>query len=356
MTVRSFVRAVICFGLSSIVALAESATPTKAVPALPYHAVPNFFTLANGNIAEVSGVAVNSLHHIFVFQRRKPMLCEFDHDGKYLRELGDGLFDHPHGLRIDAQDNIWTTDDHNHLILKLDKNGRVLLVLGRRGVAAEADWLFNEPTDIAFDKAGNIYVSDGYGNSRVMKFDPTGRFLKSWGSYGSKPGQFDLPHSILIDKVQRVYVADRENKRIEIFDTDGRFLKQWTEVGYPYGLCFGPDGHIWMADGGYDRIVELDENGKIIGALGEPGHAPGQFAWAHFLTFDADGRLFVADVLNWRAQVFAPTNEKPGVSSYIPTVRKFWDQEPSSGWESHHSNAPLPKKNNITPRQSRAAF
>lgn len=118
------------------------------------------------------------------------MLMEFDHDGKYLRELGDGLFDHPHCLRIDAEDNIWTTDDGNHLVLKLNPEGRVLLVLGCRGVAAEADWLFNEPTDIAFGNEGAIFVSDGYGNSRVMKFDRTGKFLKSWGTYGTKPGEF----------------------------------------------------------------------------------------------------------------------------------------------------------------------
>jgi hypothetical protein len=99
-----------------------------------------------------------------------------------------------------------------------------------------------------------------------------------------------------------------------------------------------------MADGGYNRIVELDENGKILGALGEPGHAPGQFAWAHFLTFDPDRRLFVVDVLNWRAQVFAPTNEQPGTATYIPTVHKFWNRKPSNGSESHNKNAPLPEE------------
>lgn len=338
------IRNAIVFGILATSVAAQNVPAFKPVEELPYRAVPDFFH-APDNFGEVSGVACNSKGHIFVFQRRKPMLMEFDHDGKYLRELGEGLFDHPHGLRIDGQDNIWTTDDHNHLVLKLDKNGHVLLVLGRRGVAAEADWLFNEPTDIAFDKAGDIYISDGYGNARVMKFDRSGRFMKSWGSYGSKPGEFDLPHTILIDKEDRVYVGDRENMRIQIFDNEGKFLKEWKDIGYPYGLCFGPGGHVWMADGGYDRIVELDEDGKIIGAFGEPGHAPGQFAWAHFLTFDANGRLFVADVLNWRAQVFIPTSEKPGMSTYIPTVRKFWDEKPSNGWESHHKNAPLPRKN-----------
>jgi DNA-binding beta-propeller fold protein YncE len=345
MIARSLAQAVTFLGFAAMNASAQNAATIKPVPALAYRAVPDFFKIPSAmNFGEVSGVALNSEGHIFVFQRRKPMLIEFDHDGKYLREIGDGLFDHPHGLRIDADDNIWTTDDGSHLVLKLDKNGRVLLVLGRRGEAAEADWLFNLPTDVAFDKAGNIFVSDGYGNSRVVKFDRAGRFLKSWGRYGNKPGEFNLPHSIVIDRDEHVYVADRENLRIQIFDTEGKLLKQWTDIGYPYGLFIAPDGHVWMADGGYDRVIELDSDGKIIGALGEPGHAPGQFAWAHFLALDRDGRLFVADVLNWRAQVFAPTSDKPGMSSYIPTVRKFWDSKPSAGWDSHHPKAPLPKK------------
>lgn len=345
MIARVRFKALLVLFLSATFSVAATESPVAQVTSLPYREVPDFFQLpSEWHFGEVSGVAVDSHGHIFVFQRTAPMLSEFDGSGKFLRELGAGLFTHPHGLRIDAKDNIWATDDGSHLVLKLDHDGRPLLVLGRKGVAAEADWLFNEPTDIAFDKLGNIYVSDGYGNSRVMKFDSMGRFLKSWGSYGNGPGQFDLPHTILIDKEERVYVGDRENKRIQIFDVEGKLLKEWRDVGYPYGLCFGPNGRICMADGGYNRIVELDDNGRIIGAIGEPGHAPGQFAWAHFLAFSADGRLFVADVLNWRVDVFVPTSEARGKSSYIPSVRMFWDKKPSNGWENHHANAPLPKK------------
>jgi DNA-binding beta-propeller fold protein YncE len=110
----------------------------------------------------------------------------------------------------------------------------------------------------------------------------------------------------VIDKNDRVYVGDRENARIQIFDTDGRFLAQWTGIGYPYGLWITPDQHIWMVDGGFDRIVELDQTGKILGSIGSPGHQPGQLAWRHFLAISSDQKLFVADVLNWRFQVFVP--------------------------------------------------
>jgi hypothetical protein len=154
----------------------EERAPLTQVSALPYRVVPDFFQFPREwHFGEISAVAIDSQRHIFVFQRAAPMLSEFDPNGKFVREIGAGLFIHPHGLRIDAEDNIWTTDDGSHLVLKLSHDGRPLLVLGRKGVAAEADWLFNEPTDVAFDKAGNIYVSDGYGNSRVMKFDLTGR-------------------------------------------------------------------------------------------------------------------------------------------------------------------------------------
>jgi DNA-binding beta-propeller fold protein YncE len=260
------------------------------------------------------------------------MLSEFDENGKFVRSLGEGLFDHPHGLRVDRDDNIWTTDDSNHTVLKLSPSGKVLMVLGRRNNGGEADWLFNKPADVAFAKNGDIFVADGYGNSRIVKFDRDGNFLKAWGSYGSEPGQFILPHSVVIDASDRVYVGDRENARIQIFDTEGRFLTQWTGIGYPYGLYITPDQHVWMIDGGFDRVIELDQAGKILGSLGSPGHKPGQFAWGHFLAFGSDHQLIVADVLNWRFQVFAPTKASGKLSDYVPTERKFFGFKPSDGY------------------------
>lgn len=316
------------------------ATALQAVPELGYRVIPNFFHPHDAmNVGEASGVALNSKGHIFLFQRAKPMLAEYDESGTFLRSIGDGLFTHPHGLRVDSDDNLWTTDDGSHLVLKLSPAGHVLLVLGRKDLAAESDWLFNQPTDVAFGRNGEIYVSDGYGNSRVVKFDREGNFIKAWGKYGTGPGEFNLPHSIVVDSQGNIYVGDRENKRIEIFDADGNFLKEWTEIGYPYGLFITPDQHVWMIDGGYDRILELDQSGKILGALGEPGHAPGQFAWGHFLAVGKDGKIYVADVLNWRFQVFAPTAPSGKLAKYVPSKRMFWDRVASSGWSTRTSVA-----------------
>ena len=321
---------------------AVASSPFQAVPELPYRVVTNFFKFPKGMIAgETSGVSVNAKGHIFLFQRTKPMLAEYDEKGNFVQSIGEGLFSHPHGLRIDADGNLWTTDDGSHLVLKLDPSGKVLLVLGRINTGAEADWLFNKPADVAFAKNGDIYVADGYGNSRVVKFDRDGNYLKSWGKYGTAIGEFNLPHTVAVDEAGRVYVGDRENQRIQIFDSEGNFLKQWTGIGYPYGLFITPDQHVWMADGGYDRIIELDQSGKILGAFGEPGHKPGQMAWAHFLAIGPNQVIYVADVLNWRFQVFARTAPTGNVSKYIPSVRKFWGAVPSVGWSSKQTDIPL---------------
>src|ERR1700691_4360076 len=222
-------------GAQSMSPLSPSAATSQfqPVPELPYRMVANFFKFPKGMVeGEATGVAINSKGHIFLFQRTKPMLAEYDARGNFIQSIGEGLFSHPHGLRIDADDNLWTTDDGSHLVLKLSPAGRVLLVLRRKGVAAESDWLFKQPKDVAFGKHGEIYVSDGYGNSRVVKFDRDVKFIKAWGQFGTGPGEFNLPHSVVVDDQENVYVADRENKRIQIFDADGKFLREWTGIGY----------------------------------------------------------------------------------------------------------------------------
>jgi hypothetical protein len=184
---KSLITVLACTALLPIHAGAQGgaakAAQFQAVPELPYRVVTNFFKFSKGMTAgEASGVAVNSKGHIFLFQRTKPMLAEYDEKGNFIQSIGDGLFLHPHGLRIDADDNIWTTDDGSHLVLKLDPSGNILLVLGRINTGAEANWLFNRPADVAFANNGDVYVADGYGNSRVVKFDRDGNYIKAWES------------------------------------------------------------------------------------------------------------------------------------------------------------------------------
>lgn len=280
-------------------------------PNLPYAPVPGFFKLPPGmNFGEVAGIALNSAGHILVFNRGPTPLVEFDRDGTYLRTLGNGIFKVAHGLRVDADDNIWITDIGSHLVLKLDAQGRVLMVLGKADepgtyVDTHPDLpLFDMPTDVAFGPGGEIFVSDGYGNARVVKFDKTGRFNKAWGSKGKAPGQFNLPHAIAVDHQGLVYVADRENRRIQVFDLDGNFVKAWTHVGYPYGLFLTPDQMLYMTDGRNERLLKMDLNGDILGTFGGPGKGTGQFCWAHGVAVGSSGEIYVTEILNWRVQKF----------------------------------------------------
>src|SRR3981189_2400153 len=189
-------------------------------PPLPYVAVAESFKLRPGaNLGGTSGIAFNSKGNIFVIHRGPMPLMEFDPDGNFIRGFGDGLFDRPHGLRIDAQDNIWATDVASHVVYKFSPEGRILLVLGVRGNAGEMHQyghlrLFNEPNDVAFGSQGEIFVVQGHGRGepKVIKFDKDGNFIKAWGKKGTGPGEFDIAHSIAIDAQGLLYVADRKNK------------------------------------------------------------------------------------------------------------------------------------------------
>jgi DNA-binding beta-propeller fold protein YncE len=286
-------------------------------PTLPYEVDADFFQLPKGwNFGQTPGAAVKENGNIVIFTRDAHALLEFDSDGKFIRELAHGQFEGPHGLRIDRHGNIWTTDTRTHLVLKMDQDGRVEMVLGIKGQAGiMIDTLglhghrFNMPTDVAFDSLDNIYVSDGYGNSRIVKFAPDGVFLKAWGEKGDGPGQFSTPHSIWVDGSNRVWVADRDNSRIQIFDTEGSLIKIWDEVGRPWGFAPAHDGHVWMADGTANRIVKLDLSGNILGSFGRGGRAVGSLGWAHYLVELEDGSIIVAEIVSHRPQRFVRTQE-----------------------------------------------
>jgi len=282
---------------------AAAQTPAdEAIPTLHYDAIADFFQLPAGqNFVEPAGVAVNSKGHIYVFHRGKQPLMEFDPSGKFIRSIADDLFVTAHMVRVDTEDNIWTTDIGSHVVLKLSPEGRVLLALGRMRLPGDDVLHFNQPTDVAFDRAGNIYVADGYVNSRVLKFDRYGNLLMGWGMKGSGPGQFDTPHTIAVDG-DLVYVGDRGNARIEIFDTLGRFLREWR-LGHPFCLFVTSDHTIYMADAIASRVLKIDRQGKVLGALRGPAPSQGRHFDPHQIAVTGDS-LFTAEVLGWRAQKF----------------------------------------------------
>ena len=328
----------------------------SAVPEIHYRSVPDFLHLPPDlYFGEVAGVALNSKGHIFVFSRGNTtgpaygasaaQLLEFTADGKFLREIGHNLYawSYAHSVKIDREDNIWVTDKGSDVVVKFTPEGRVAMVFGRKQEASDEgtgalkhvqpplppqDGLFRQVTDVAWDAAGNTYISDGYINSRVAKADKDGNWLKSWGEPGDKPGQFHTPHSIAVDAQGNVYVADRGNHRIQVFDGDGKFLRQIVidvpadpdarpaigtisanpsptmMPGSPWAICITPPPNqvLFSSDAFPGRIYKLSLDGKMLGMFGRSGKQLGQFGWIHEMACPSERELYVAELLNWRVQ------------------------------------------------------
>jgi hypothetical protein len=338
--------------------LAGPALAQQSAPAIPFDSVPNFPTLPAGmNFGEVPGVAVNSKGHVFVFTRSNSaggpayaptaaQLLEFTNDGQYVGEIGKGLYawSFAHSVRIDKDDNIWAIDKGSDMIVKFDPAGRVVWVFGRRKESADGeakawehvepplapiDGMFRQPTDVAWDSQGNIYITDGYINSRVAKFDKNGDWVKSWGTKGTGPSQFRTPHAIAIDKNDNVYVGDRANHRIQVFDTDGKFLRMFSidippepgthsvygntptgerltqVIGAPNSLCItpGPNQVMFVGESTFPgRIFKVSLDGKVLGVIGKSGRNLKQFSGAHGLACPSENEIYAAETANWRVQ------------------------------------------------------
>jgi NHL repeat len=350
----------------------QSQDEEQTAPEMKFRADANFLKLPPDlYLGEVSGVAVNSKGHIFVLSRGNTtgpayaaaaaQLLEFDASGKFLREIGHNLYawSFAHAVRVDKQDNIWVTDKGSDMVIKFNPEGRVVMLFGRKQEASDegtealkhphpplppVDGQFRQVTDVAWDAAGNTYISDGYINSRVAKIDKDGNWIKSWGEPGSGPGQFSTPHSIATDDQGNVYVADRGNRRIQVFDGDGNYqreihvnvpydhsIRPWmgnmpaengpppavkTQTnGAPWAICItpGPNQVLFMADAYPGRLYKLSLDGKVLGVMGRVGRLPGQFGWIHEIACPSANEVYVGELTNWRVQklTLEPTKTEP---------------------------------------------
>jgi DNA-binding beta-propeller fold protein YncE len=295
-----------------------------------YTVVRGFPKLHEGmKLGAASGVATDADDNLYVFHRGDPArpILVFDKAGAFLRSFGDGLFISTHGLRIAPDGNVWCTDSENHTVVKFSPDGKVLMTLGERDVKGEDERHFNRPTDVAFGKSGDVYVSDGYGNSRVVKFDKSGKFLLAWGRKGTGPGEFDAPHQVRLDSKGDVYVADRENKRVQVFTPDGKFIRQFGEGIAPYGLFITPNDEVFVADGLKNEVLKLDKGGKVLLRWGGGGREPGKFFLPHGLHVGRDGAVYVGEITNARVQKFVPAEAEQRQARYGPPA----DPKPEYG-------------------------
>ena len=298
------------------------ALTTSAIAASEYEAVTGWPILPDGrSLGLCAGVGVDSRGNVFVFHRNErawstpfptepiaePTVSVFDGaSGKLIAEWGAGEFIMPHGLTIDDRDNVWLTDVARHQVFKFTHDGKLLLTLGERGRPGADRTHFNLPTDVAVLPDGSFYVSDGYRNTRVVKFDAVGHYEFEWGGKGVEPGKFNLPHGIAVDARGRVFVCDRSNSRLQIFDPHGHFLAEWKgpHIGRPYGVGVGSDGHVFTVDGDGAKAVELNGDGSVVGSFGSPGAGHGQFQLGHDIAVGRDGSVYVAEGKGKRVQKF----------------------------------------------------
>jgi len=347
---RYLILAVACF---TAIAFGDDLGSSQ-VPEIPYESVPNFLKLPPDlYLGEASGVAVNSKKHVFVFSRGNTtgpaygasaaQILEFSPEGKYIREIGHNLYawSFAHTIRFDKDDNLWAVDKGSDMIIKFNPEGRVVMVFGRKKEASDEGtepWkhprpplpaingAFRQPTDVTWDTQGNIFISDGYINSRVAKYDPDGNWIKSWGEFGTEPGQFRILHSIQADAEGHIYVGDGNLIRIIKIDVPFDYAKARPAIGpkpgapdgslasyaaaltiapgSPWALCITPppDQVLYSSDVFPGRIYKMTLDGKVLGVLGESGKKLKQFGWIHEIACPSENELYVAELLNWRVQ------------------------------------------------------
>jgi hypothetical protein len=320
--------------LTASPALAQAKAKAQNVPEIPYESVPNLLKMPPGlYLGEAMGVATNSKGHIFVFTRSaNTRLFEFDEKGNYVRELGEGNygFEFAHSVRVDPQDNIWAVDEGTNMVIKFNPEGRIVMVLGRRppaelgmlqspsGPPPPAEkYTLGRPTDVGWDPQGNIFVSDGYVNHRVVKYDKNGRFLRQVGSErpGSEPSQFNLPHGLAVDLQGNVYVADRTNNRMQVFDNNLVLRAIYDNIGTSWSVCVSPGPHQYLftsnsnpngnGPGTWENtgeIYKMELDGTIVGRFGHASKEFGGFQVVHMMDCRNPDQILVAEIESWRVQ------------------------------------------------------
>ncbi len=272
----------------------------------------------------VPGIAVDAKDNVYVFTRAQLPVQVYDANGKFLRGWGKGIGS-SHHIKIDHEGNVWIADMGNHVVEKYTPEGKLLLTIGTKGKAGRDKEHLNKPTDMAVTPAGDVFVSDGYGNQRVVHFDKDGKFVNEWGELGHGPGQFSIPHAIALDSKGRLYVADRNNVRIQVFDQKGKFLEEWRNLIVPWGFHMTAKDELWVCGSSpmqwrkednslgcppKDQIfMKFSTEGKLLQLFTLPKgldglERPGDVNWVHAIALDSKGNMYLGDIIGKRAQKF----------------------------------------------------
>lgn len=310
---------------------------------IAFDANPDFLKLPpHVYLGEVAGVATNSKSHLFVYTRTGAVgtlggsrlfthggsrLLEFDGSGKYVREIGQGVYGFlfAQSLRVDREDNIWAVDKGSGMVVKFDPTGKIALLLGRKpesidvgnggragantGAGIPGD-TFSQAMDVAWDAAGNIFIADGHRNARIAKFDKNGKYVKSWGTKGTGQGQFNEPSSLAVDGQGNLYVADSGNKRIQVFDGQGTFRQEYTNIGTPHAICVSGGSHPYLFSSNSNEtnsmengeIYKMELDGRVLGKFGKAGKTAGEFGTVNQMDCRNPALLYVGELTNWRVQ------------------------------------------------------
>lgn len=306
-------------------------SPVRVAPDWQYEFVDGWARLPAGwRLGDVGGVAVDAQDRVYVFHRGEHPLLVFSAEGDLLDAWGDGIFTSPHGLDCGHDGFLYCTDDGDHTVRKFDTSGRLQLEIGVAGVptAFLSGQPFNRCTHTALAADGRIFVSDGYRNACVHCYSAAGEHLKTWGESGCLPGQFQVPHNLVCDGADTLFVADRENHRIQLFDLNGRWLSQWNNLCRPMALALGRhegQAHalMYVGEAGPSfnakftnlgpRISILDTQGRLLARIGHGGygHAPDRFMAPHGIAVDSRGDIYVGEVSHAAWKVLHPNEPAP---------------------------------------------
>jgi streptogramin lyase len=277
----------------------------------------------------VPGVAVDAKDNVWIFTRTTPPVQVYTADGKFVKSWGSDTVGKAHHIRIARDGNLWCADTGHHIVRKYDPDGKILATFGMPDEWGVDERRMNKPTDVAEAPNGDVFISDGYGNNRIVHFDKDGKFVKAWGKLGNGPEDFSLPHSIVMDSKGRLYIADRNNCRIQVYDQSGKLLDSWANVMVPWGLWISPQDEIWACgstpsawkvDPKYPTaplncppkdqvIMKFDTTGRVRQVWSLPKgeddkEKPGEVNWLHMIAFDSKGNFYAGDVIGKRVQKF----------------------------------------------------